>query len=85
MKRDLQNQIQLTKTLQHEKLNLSSKVALVEEEMSLTIESYRSVLEAGEGASEADSFLDFTDGKHSVIRPVNNNNFRSTANTTELK
>jgi len=54
VKRELYNQIHLTNNLQHEKINLSSQVALVEEEMQLTIESYKSVLEASESDTETD-------------------------------
>ena len=54
VKRELYNQIHLTNNLQHEKINLSSQVALVEEEMQMTIESYKSVLEASESDTETD-------------------------------
>ena len=48
-------------------------MALVEEEMELTLESYKSVLEAGvDGGSEADSFLDLTGAKLSVIKHTPN-------------
>ena len=54
VKRELYNQIEVNKGLQHDKLNLSSQVAMVEEEMQVTIESYRSVLEASESDAESD-------------------------------
>ena len=37
--------MQLSKSLRSDKVNLSSRVSLVEEEMQITIESYRSVLQ----------------------------------------
>lgn len=52
-KRELQAQLQVTKGLQNDKVNLWSRVSLVEEEMQHTIETYRSVLQPYEesGAS----------------------------------
>ena len=52
VKRELYNQISCTQNLQHEKTNLSNQVAMVEEEMQLTIESYKSVLEASDVESD---------------------------------
>ena len=46
VKRELYNQIELNRNLERDKLNLTSQVAQVEEEMQITIQSYRSVLEA---------------------------------------
>ena len=54
VKRELYNQIMLSNNLTHEKTNLSSQVTLVEEEMQMTIESYKSVLEASESDAESD-------------------------------
>ena len=59
VKRELYNQIQLTQNLEKEKKNLSNQVGQIEEEMQLTIASYRSVLEA----SETDSTTDFGKAK----------------------
>ena len=53
--------------------------------MELTIESYKSVLEAGvDGGSEADSFLDLTGAKLSVIKHTPNQKANGGANG-ELK
>ena len=54
VKRELYNQIEVNKDLESDKLNLTGQVALVEEEMQLTIESYKSVLEANESDIESD-------------------------------
>ena len=53
VKRELYNQINLAKTLEHEKKGLAKQVADIEEEMQLTIESYKAVLTANE--SDIDS------------------------------
>ena len=45
----------MTQELTKEKKNLSSQVAQVEEEMQMTIESYRSVLEASGSDQNTDS------------------------------
>ena len=54
VKRELYNQIDLNKQVENDKRVLNSQVALVEEEMQLTIESYKSVLEASESDAESD-------------------------------
>lgn len=48
VKRELYNQINLSKTLEHEKQGLAQQVTNIEEEMQLTIESYKAVLTANE-------------------------------------
>lgn len=48
MKKELYNQINVSRSLDMEKKSLKNQVVMVEEEMQLTIESYKSVLEASE-------------------------------------
>ena len=55
VKRELYNQIQLTQNLEDDKKNLSGQVAQIEEEMTLTIESYKSVLEASEQNDQSEN------------------------------
>lgn len=55
VKRELYNQIRVVKSLESDKVSLSSQIALVEEEMQVTIESYKSVIEATESDVDGDS------------------------------
>ena len=54
MKRELYNQINLTKILEKEKQGLSKQVIDIEEEMQLTIESYKAILTDHESDIETD-------------------------------
>lgn len=68
VKRELYNQIDLNTNLSNDKRVLNSQVALVEEEMQMTIESYKSVLEASESDAESDCGKAKTELKQMTIQ-----------------
>ena len=52
IKRELYNQINLSRSLEKEKHGLCNQIVQIEEEMSTTIESYKAILTSNENESE---------------------------------